>query len=159
MAPKVSPHQVLTTAEVQRLLRGFATDTLRGLRDRAIVETLYSTGVRRRELLNLHIEHLDFHDGVVRVLAGKGNKDRTQFLNSTVRHYITAAGIDKPGSCHILRRTMATHMLANGAGIRAIQEILGHARITATQVYTKLNIDNLKQVHARTHPTSRDAEP
>ena len=87
------------------------------------------------------------------------DRNIAQSLNRIVRHYIKAAGIDKPGSCHLLRRTMATHMLANGAGIRAIQEILGHARLTATQVYTKLNIDKLKQVHASTHPASLDSEP
>jgi integrase/recombinase XerD len=165
-----------------------------GVRDRALLETLYSTGLRRMELANLHIGDLDRSRGVVLVRAGNGAKDRvvpigeravrwveryladarprlmrdakdeTLFvsrqggklglaaLSHLIGNYVLATGITKEGACHLFRHSMATLMLENGADLRVIQEILGHASLGTTQVYTHLSIGRLKLVHAATHP-------
>ena len=75
------------------------------------------------------------------------------------RDYLVAAGIAKRGACHLLRRTMATGMLEHGADVRVIQEILGHARLTTTQLYTRVSIRLLKAVHPATHPAATLARP
>jgi integrase/recombinase XerD len=75
-------------------------------------------------------------------------------LSHIVGQYVVASGIGKEGACHLFRHSMATLMLENGADLRVIQEILGHASIRATQVYTHLSIGRLKQVHTATHPAS-----
>jgi integrase/recombinase XerD len=80
-------------------------------------------------------------------------------LSHIVSSYVLAAGIGKEGACHLFRHTMATLMLENGADLRVIQEILGHASLQATQVYTHLSIGRLKQVHAATHPASASGRP
>jgi integrase/recombinase XerD len=72
-----------------------------------------------------------------------------------VKRYLLAAGIDKPGSCHLFRHAMATQMLENGADIRFIQAILGHAQLTTTEIYTHVSIAKLKEIHALTHPAER----
>ena len=68
---------------------------------------------------------------------------------------LLAAGIDKPGSCHLFRHAMATQMLENGADIRFIQAILGHAQLSTTEIYTHVSIAQLKKIHALTHPAER----
>ena len=68
------------------------------------------------------------------------------------REYVKKAGVTKPGSCHLFRHTMATLMLENGADIRFIQEMLGHATLQATEVYTHVSIRTLKEIHSATHP-------
>ena len=192
------PKAVLTRAEVGRLL----AETLRqgpiGVRDRAILETLYATGVRRMELVRLKLDDIDQDQGTLMVRQGKGRKDRllpigetachwidrylteirpelvvdpndaTLFLTDfgepfikgrltfLVRRYLKAAGIDKPGACHLFRHTMATLMLENGADLRFIQAMLGHADISTTTIYTQVSIRKLKEVYGRTHPGSRD---
>uniref|UniRef100_UPI003D0C3353 tyrosine-type recombinase/integrase n=1 Tax=Shewanella sp. TaxID=50422 RepID=UPI003D0C3353 len=73
-------------------------------------------------------------------------------LSDAVKKHIEAAGIDKPGSCHIFRHSMATHMLENGADIRFIQMILGHSTLTTTEIYTQVSIKKLKEIHTLTHP-------
>jgi integrase/recombinase XerD len=75
------------------------------------------------------------------------------------RDYLEAAGIAKRGACHLLRHTMATGMLEHGADVRVIQEILGHARLTTTQLYTRVSIRLLKAVHTATHPAATLARP
>lgn len=83
------------------------------------------------------------------------------FLAAKVRRYMRFAGIDKPGSTHLLRHAMATHMLENGADTRFIQAMLGHANLSTTQIYTHVSIEKLKEIHAATHPAkltrTRDA--
>jgi len=72
-----------------------------------------------------------------------------------VRNYVDAAEIGKRGACHLFRHTMATIMLENGADIRFIQEILGHAELSTTQIYTQVSIKKLKEIHTATHPSAR----
>ena len=165
-----------------------------GIRDRAIMETFYSTGIRRLELVNLTIFNVDQNRGTLFINQGKGNRDRvipigeramawidkyqeevrsellvdpnvtTLFitylgegfhpnkLTATMRKYIQQAGVSKSGSCHVFRHTMATQMLENGADIRFIQEMLGHACLDTTQRYTHVSITKLKEIHTATHP-------
>jgi integrase/recombinase XerD len=75
-----------------------------------------------------------------------------------VKRYLLAAGIDKPGACHLFRHAMATQMLENGADIRFIQAILGHAQLSTTEIYTHVSIAQLKKIHALTHPAERPRE-
>ena len=167
-----------------------------GVRDRAILETLYSTGMRRTELLNLKLYDVDRKRGVVTIRQGKGKKDRVipvgeralawvdkylnevrpvivvepddgmvfltaigepftpNHLSSLVHGYVEAAQIGKTGACHLFRHTMATLMLEGGADIRFIQEMLGHARLDTTQIYTHVSIRKLKKIHEATHPAA-----
>jgi integrase/recombinase XerD len=75
-------------------------------------------------------------------------------ISEIVRDYITAANLGKKGSCHLFRHTMATLMLENGADIRYIQAMLGHAKLDTTEIYTQVSIRKLKEVHTLTHPSS-----
>ncbi|MGH8019860.1 MAG: site-specific tyrosine recombinase XerC [Opitutaceae bacterium] len=188
------PKHVLTTGETERVLAGPDVSDPLGLRDRAILETFYSTGMRRMELAHLKLYDLDQERGTLTVRQGKGKKDRmipigeraiawiNRYLDETrpklaltpddgtifltnvgdafelnrltqlARHYVDAAEIGKRGSCHLFRHTCATLMLENGADIRFIQQLLGHAELSTTQIYTQVSIRMLKQVHTATHP-------
>jgi len=171
------------------------TDPL-GIRDRAILETFYSTGMRRSELVQLDIGDLDATGQTIHIRKGKGGKGRMVPVGTASLHWIEAylestrpklmvdsgeqafflsgygermsatyvgnwvtktvkvAEIGKSGSCHLFRHSCATHMLENGADIRLIQQLLGHARLDTTQIYTEVAIKALREVHARTHPSS-----
>ncbi len=188
------PKHVLTKAEAEQVLMQTNVGNPIGIRDRAILETLYSTGMRRMELIGLNIYDLDTERGTIMVRQGKGKKDRmipigeravawtekylyeirpsfavaldegTLFLTATgdpftpnrltqlVRAYVNAADTGKKGACHLFRHTMATLMLENGADIRFIQQMLGHADLSTTQIYTQVSIRQLKQIHQATHP-------
>ena len=192
--PPRKPPEVLTVAEVEEILSKPDLSTPYGVRDRAILETLYSTGMRRKELSRLLVTDLQTAAGIVRIRHGKGRKERiipigsralawinrymadtrpqlvtsqddgTLFLTFTgkafwpdtltqlARGYVKRAGITKPGSCHLFRHTMATLMLDNGADTRFIQEMLGHANLQTTQIYTHVAIKKLKEIHTATHP-------
>ena len=89
-------------------------------------------------------------------LTSHGEPFQSSALANNVKRYLRAAGIDVPGTCHLFRHAMATHMLENGADIRYIQVILGHAKLTTTEIYTRVSIDKLKRVHAATHPLMRE---
>ena len=79
-------------------------------------------------------------------------------LTQMVREYVDAAQLNKRGSCHLFRHTMATLMLENGADIRFIQQMLGHAELSTTQIYTQVSIRKLKEIHSLTHPAKLERE-
>ncbi|MES9904936.1 MAG: tyrosine-type recombinase/integrase [Sedimenticola sp.] len=191
------PKVILTADEAETILNQPDTTSSIGKRDRAILETFYSTGIRRAELSALSLYDIDWERETLFVNQGKGKKDRVVpigeralrwienyqqrirpellvdpsetalFLNYKgerlvpdglsflVRRYIEQAGIEKPGSCHLFRHTMATAMLENGADIRFIQEILGHEKLDTTQQYTHVSIVKLKEIHRATHPAAK----
>lgn len=198
--PRVSRRnvpRVLTPAEVETILAQPDVQTPTGLRDRAILEVLYSTGIRRMELANLTVFDVQWTRGTVFVRQGKGRKDRlvpigeramawvrtyldearptlaadpsetTLFLSTDgqrlhlntltvlARRMVRQAGIVKAGACHLFRHAAATFMLENGADIRYIQAMLGHADIGTTQVYTHVSIEKLRAIHAATHPGAK----
>ena len=191
--PHRLPRTILSVEEVAAILNETDTATLYGLRDRAMLELLYSTGMRRMELANLTHSDIDFKRGVVFVREGKGRRDRVvpmgaracawleKYINEArpelvmaacealfvtdfgdpvpgdyvavrVKRYMALAGIARPGAAHLLRHACATHMLENGADIRYIQALLGHANLNTTQIYTHVSIDKLKAIHEATHP-------
>jgi integrase/recombinase XerD len=192
--------KALTEDEVEALLAAVVGDTARALRDRAIVETLYATGVRISELVGLDRRDLDLDEGLVRVL-GKGSKERIVPVGRSARDALTAyladgrpqlarpdrsprggeavilnvrggrlsrqscwkivrtagerAGLGARLSPHVLRHSCATHMLERGADIRVVQELLGHASLSTTQVYTKVSPERLRAVYEAAHPRAR----
>jgi integrase/recombinase XerD len=188
------PRNVMTISEAERVLAVPNLDLAMGVRDRAMLEVLYSTGIRRAELVNLNLYDIDRERGVMMVREGKGKKDRmvpvgaralqwidkyladvrpdlasgaddgTLFLSTygqalgverlaeIVREAVNDSGIGKRGSCHMFRHTMATLMLENGADVRFIQAMLGHADLKTTEIYTQVSIKALKAVHTATHP-------
>jgi integrase/recombinase XerD len=188
------PKHILSVKEAETVLAVPDLNTTTGMRDRAMLEVLYSTGMRRMELINLKLHDIDAERGTVMIRQGKGKKDRmipigeraiawvdkyrddvraglstgadegTLFLThlgeaftsnrltQMVRDYIVQADIGKTGSCHLFRHTMATLMLENGADIRYIQAMLGHAELSTTQIYTQVSIRQLKAIHTATHP-------
>jgi len=157
------------------------------LRDKAILEVFYSTGMRISELSGLKLAAVDFIGGVVKVL-GKGRKERIVpigepalralnaylekrdsrrdevFLNLkgrpitargvrlVVDRYFRLAGMKKGVSPHTLRHSFATHLLNRGADLRSVQELLGHANLSTTQIYTHLTTERLKAVYDKAHP-------
>lgn len=190
----------LTKEEVETVLSmPVLTDPL-GLRDRAILETLYSTGMRRTELTEVRLTDIDREGGTVRIRRGKGARERIvpigdravewidrylaearpqlavdlredrvflsmtgegfnpESLTNRVSRYVTGAEIGKSGSCHLFRHTAATLMLQAGADVRFIQEMLGHASLVSTQIYTHVSVRALKAVHEATHPASSKVE-
>ena len=193
-ATKRLPKHILTASDAETILNQPDTNTITGIRDRTIMEVLYSTGMRRMELVNLKTTDIDIDRGTSLNRHGKGDKDRIipigeraiqwiekylnecrpelaigmseniLFLNTygeeigltwlsrIVRNYIDKANINKTGSCHLFRHTMATLMLENGADIRYIQAMLGHAKLDTTQIYTQVSIQKLKDIHTATHP-------
>jgi len=194
------PASYLTLSEVEALLNCVDLTTPAGLRDRAILETFYSTGMRRAELIGLQIDDLNRESGLIMIRQGKGRKDRvvpvgeralewiTKYLHDgrpaligestdriflttrgnpflpgnlsqLVRRYLTASGITRRGSCHVLRHTAATLMLEGGADLRSIQTLLGHENLNTTQIYTHVTIQRLREVHSKTHPGYKDRKP
>ena len=191
--------KALSEKEVDALLGAVPGEDPRALRDRAILETLYATGVRISELIGLDRRDLDFEDGLVRVL-GKGSKERVVPVGGSARDALTAyleqgrpllaatgsrraraggeavflnarggritrqgcwkivrsagerGGLGGRLSPHVLRHSCATHMLDHGADIRVVQELLGHASLSTTQIYTKVSPERLRAVYDAAHP-------
>ncbi len=185
--------ETLSPAEVDRLLEAPDISKPLGLRDRALLETLYGTGLRVSEVAGLSVGDLQFDSGYLRCL-GKGRKERVVplggaaaaylrrylaearprwdrngtnprvFLSNRgsalsrktiwqlIRRHARAAGLGKSISPHTLRHSFASHLLANQAPLRVIQEMLGHADIATTQIYTHVDGRRLQQVHRQFHP-------
>lgn len=192
--PKALPKTILTVQQVETVLNQADPTTLLGIRNRAIMEVFYSTGIRRMELMHLKLYDIDTERGMLMVRQGKGRKDRflpigqrackwvdkyllevrpeivagyddqtlflddfgqpmsARFVGDLMRRHMEAAGITTPGACHVFRHAMATHMLENGADIRFIQAMLGHANLETTQIYTQVSMTKLKEIHDATHP-------
>lgn len=185
--------KVLSVQEVDLLLAQPDTIKPAGIRDKAMLEVLYATGMRVSELLTLNLEDINIEMGYIRCF-GKGSKERivpigsiaqkyiNEYLNrgrvklikataekvfflnhhgrrmtrqgfwKIIKHYAQEAGIKKEITPHTLRHSFATHLLENGADLRSVQEMLGHADITTTQIYTHLTKGKLREVYTKTHP-------
>ncbi len=188
-SPKQEKHLplFLTEEEVTKLIDSVMPKDERGFRDRAILETFYSTGIRISELAGLGKDDIDFIGGIVKVM-GKGKKERivpigdkaisalrdylnkrskdidaiflnksgrritTRGIRNIVGKYIRLAGMKHGVSPHTLRHSFATHLLNRGADLRSVQELLGHANLSTTQIYTHLTTDRLKNVYDKAHP-------
>ena len=205
MPPKrkgILPRSILSKKEIARLLAAPDLNTPLGLRDRAMLEVLYSTGIRNAELRALKVYDLDLDRGLLRVNEGKNAKDRvvpmggpasnylreyitegrpkllagrngdgtteqTVFLSKTgrplrtlgviypIQKHAKRAGIERKITPHTFRHTFATHMLQGRADIRHIQAMLGHSSVATTQIYTRVEVTDLKAVHRRCHPRER----
>ncbi len=198
-APRVKslPKVLLTESEVQKLLEAPSPHSATGLRDRAMLEILYGTAIRRGECLRLNLTDVDLHGRTLLVRDGKGKKDRfvpipektaevvslylerarpslvhdpgesafflgrggrrasASLLEIVVRRHAKAAGIRKRVHPHALRRACATHLLQRGADIRHLQELLGHASIETTVIYTEVEIGDLRKALRTSHPRER----
>jgi integrase/recombinase XerD len=185
--------ETLNELQVEQLIESIDTKQPFGLRDRAMVELLYASGLRISELANARLENFDASDRIVRI-TGKGNKTRLVpvgekacaalasyisaerpqlvkrrtgseiFLSSRgtklttvriwqiVKRCARHSGLEANIYPHLLRHSFATHLLGNGADLRIIQEMLGHADISTTQVYTHVDQQRLKAVHRKFHP-------
>jgi tyrosine recombinase XerC len=189
MSPKLDKKlpKFLTEEEMFSFIEMPTLEKDMGRRDRAILETLYSTGIRVSELVGLNIEHVDLIGQIVKV-AGKGKKERlvpiggkavkairdyigsrpkksnTLFLNKNgtrlsarsicnlTHKYIKFLSENKQISPHVLRHSFATHLLNRGADLRSVQELLGHANLSTTQIYTHVTTDRLRKVYDQAHP-------
>jgi integrase/recombinase XerD len=200
-APVVRPRlprslpKPLSVDDVARVLAA-PDDSAKGLRDRAVLETLYGAGLRISELVGLDVDDVDLEEGSVRVL-GKGGKERDvplgRFARDAISAYLTRvrpqfaisrsrsalflnqrggrltrqgcagilagyaerAGIRTHISPHTFRHSFATHLLEGGADIRVVQELLGHASVATTQVYTLVTREHLREVYFTSHPRAR----
>jgi integrase/recombinase XerD len=185
--------ETLNELQVEQLIEGIDTKVALGLRDRAMVEMLYASGLRISELANMRIENFVAEERILRV-TGKGNKTRlvpvgrkacealASYLSTErprlvkrrtgseiflsergtkltpariwqiVKKHAKHSGLQANVYPHLLRHSFATHLLGNGADLRIIQEMLGHADIATTQVYTHVDQQRLKAVHRQFHP-------
>ena len=185
--------EVLSVAEVDKLLASPTLDDPLVFRDRALLELAYGAGLRVSEWISIGVRDVMFDEGLVRVF-GKGSKERlvpigrraigalasyvrelrprlehgegrgALFLNARgqpltrmgawkiLQKYVARAGIEKHVSPHTLRHSFATHLLEGGADLRAVQEMLGHADISTTQIYTHVDREYLRTVHRQYHP-------
>ncbi|MDP7086974.1 MAG: tyrosine recombinase XerC, partial [Phycisphaerales bacterium] len=185
--------KAITVADVEKLLAAPEAATLLGCRDRAMLETLYSTGIRVSELVGIDIHHVD-EPGQALIVSGKGRRERivplgthalraisdwistrrrhghellaeeplfinrhgtrisTRSVRRKVSKYLEQTGLDPGISPHTLRHSFATHLLDNGADLRAVQELLGHRSLSTTQVYTHLTTQRMRDAYDASHP-------
>ncbi len=207
--PKRLPHP-LSEARMKALLEFGESDTAEKIRNRALCELLYASGLRVSELCNLRVESLDMHGRTVRCV-GKGSKERIvpmgevacewlhryltvarkpskpsraaknamrstaispflfpnkrggQISRAQVRNILVrrakSAGLPARISPHTLRHSFATHLLNNGADLRVIQEMLGHSKVTTTEIYTQVSRDRLREVYRNAHPRAHSTKP
>jgi integrase/recombinase XerD len=190
----------LPVDDVRRLLEAPDAVSPAGLRDRAILELLYGSGLRISELTGLDVDDLELEGGSLRVV-GKGGKEREVPLGSFGKHavgayitrgrpafatvvsrgalflnarggrlsrqscarllgrYVRLAGIDRRVTLHTLRHSFATHLLEGGADVRVVQELLGHASVATTQIYTLVTARHLREVYDESHPRARRRVP
>ena len=188
--------KVLSRDEIALLLAQPHGSTPAGLRDRALLETMYACGLRASEAVTLELPELDLEDGILRA-RGKGSKERIvpvgskaiaslraylthgrprlvglrdeprvfvnlrgesltrQGLYKIVKRHARSAGLERRMSPHTLRHSFATHLLAGGCDLRSLQEMLGHADIGTTQVYTHLSAERLRDVYFDSHPRAQ----
>jgi len=171
------------------------TDDFEGVRDYLLLEILYTTGIRRSELIHLRWEDVDWNQKTLRVLGkgskvrlipigqnllntltayqqevednqmadrewvlltNKGNKMYPKFVYNKVKKYLSLVTTAQKKSPHVLRHSFATHLANNGADLNAIKELLGHANLAATQVYTHNSIEQLKQIYEQAHPKAKE---
>ncbi|GAA4709583.1 site-specific tyrosine recombinase XerD [Brevibacillus fulvus] len=193
--PKIEKRlpKVLSVEEVERLLDSPDLSQPSGLRDKAMLELLYATGIRVSELVQLHVGDVNLEMGFLKCM-GKGSKERiiplgsmaihvvrqymqtgrqkllkqseerALFLNhlgkqitrqgfwKIIKRYARLANVRAEITPHTLRHSFATHLLENGADLRSVQEMLGHADISTTQIYTHVTRTRIKDVYAKTHP-------
>lgn len=184
---------VLRVDEVSAILESAGAGTPLGLRDRACLELLYSSGLRISELLDMKVSDLQLPENMLRII-GKGNKERIvpfgsrarraveEYLNvgrpailktrsspqfilnargrrlsrmgflKILRGYVIRSGVRKRVTPHTFRHSFATHLLEGGADLRVVQELLGHASISTTQIYTHVDREYLKEIHQQYHP-------
>jgi len=200
--PRGLPRGILSAAQVVRLLAQPDLASPIGFRDRAMIELLYSCGLRGLELCRLSIYDFDFEKRLLHIRQAKGKKDRLvpvgktaanyaaeylaqvrplllaknrtriegidrlflsqigtamkrPILTRIIKRYALAAGLPAETSAHSLRHACATEMLRGGASVRHVQEMLGHAQLTTTQLYTRVLPFDLQRVHRRTAPSER----
>ena len=198
-SPKLAQRlpQVLSTGEVEVLLSQPQLSDPAGMRDKAMLELIYATGIRVSELVSLNLPDVQLEMGYIRCL-GKGAKERIIPLGSVavqyveeylsrsrvkltkgkpehqalfvnvqgkrltrqgfwkiIKKYAREGKIDKPITPHTLRHSFATHLLENGADLRSVQEMLGHADISTTQIYTHLTKIRLREVYNNAHPRAK----
>lgn len=189
--------KVLTIQEVESLLEAPQTSVPNGMRDKAMLEVLYATGIRVSELISLEVEHVNPEMGFIRC-TGKGAKERiiplgaiasdivgeyivnmrpkllkkskaetALFINhlgtritrqgfwKIIKRYAAETQIVKEITPHTLRHSFAAHLLENGADLRSVQEMLGHADISTTQIYTQVARGKMKEVYDRAHPRAK----
>jgi len=192
--PKVEKKapEILTVEEVDLLLRQPSKDTPKGIRDKAMLELLYATGIRVSELIHLKSENVNMQMGYIRCnengkeriipfgnisknaliayLNGArdgflgGRESDTLFVNCSgnpmsrqgfwkvLKGYAKDAEITADITPHTLRHSFATHLIQNGADLKSVQEMLGHADISSTQMYLRLNMNKIRDVYAKSHP-------
>ena len=197
-SPKIGSKipEILTVQEIDLIIASIDLSKENGERNRAIIECLYSCGLRVSELVSLKISNIEYDDDIIKII-GKGNKQRITPLSKTLKKYLknyiqhirskqqpnkenmdivflnrrnkkmsrvmifniikqhaNLAGIKKNVSPHTLRHSFATHLVEGGADLRVVQEMLGHANITTTEIYTHLNNQYLREEIINYHPRS-----
>jgi len=194
------PKAIFNPEEVERILAQPMLVGKKGILNKAIMETLHASGIRRAELAFLDINDVDLTQRLLRVNRGKGNKERIvpisqpacewialylhkirrkyarinsggalflaknhqrftpNKLSDMVSKYVKESGAKRAGSCHLFRHSTATEMLNNGAGLRDVQEMLGHADISTTQIYTHVSRAKLTEVYNKSHPSALSDE-
>jgi len=190
IASEKKPPQILTNAEIERLLEQPAINDLKGCRDKAMLETLYATGIRVSELIALNVSDVNLVTGLMTCRNGKertipvyatavraishylsfsrpgmaltdevslfvntgGGRMSRQGFWKILKSYLDKAQISKDVTPQMLRHSFAAHLLENGADLRSLQKMLGHADISSTQVYARAVNQQLKEVYQKAHP-------